>query len=101
MHFLTMARQYPLKTIIGQTLHRLSLLFPRIPAIMLGGSELLPVSVPIQMIAGKETTIIEKKYAVPLGVSWCRDGEKSGTQLPRTIAIEHNLSTGLRRQLFT
>jgi hypothetical protein len=99
MHFLAVAGQYSLEAIIRQPPHRLSLLRPRIPAVILGGGKLLRISVPIQVVAGEEEALLEEQNTVSLGVARRRDGDKARCQHPRPLAIENDFGTWLRRQL--
>src|SRR5438132_892765 len=101
MHSLTVAGQDPLEAIVRQSLHRLSLLWPRIPAVVLGGGKLPRIPVPIQMVAGEQITVLEQQDAVTLGVPWRRDGQEVGSQRPRPLALENDFRTGLRRQFIS
>src|SRR5436190_20425762 len=60
---------------------------------------MLPVTVPIQVVARKEEPVLEEKHAMPLSVARRVDGEESRSQLPRPFAIEDDVRPGLRRQL--
>ncbi len=59
----------------------------------------MPVAVPIQVVPGEEEAVLEQQYAVPLRVAGRRHGEEVGGQLPRSVAVENDFRTGLRRQL--
>src|SRR5262245_59430953 len=98
MHSLAMTGQYPLETIVRQPLHRLGLLRPRIPAVVLGRRKLPSVSIPIEMVAREQKPIPEEQDAMTLRVPGRLNRQKTRCQLPRTIAFENHFSTGLRRQ---
>src|SRR5437660_1068964 len=101
MHPLAVAGQDPLEEVVRQSPHRLGLLRPRVPAVVLGGRKLLPVSVPIQVISREEKTVPEEQDAVALGVARRQDSKKVRSQLPRPSAIKDDFRTGLRRQLLS
>ena len=50
------------------------------------------------MVAGEEEALLEEQHAVSPGVARRRDGEDARSQLPRSLASEHDFRTGLRRQ---
>ena len=99
MHPLAVAGQDPLEPIRRQPPHRLGLLRPRIPAVVLGGRKLLRVPVPIQVVAGEEEALLVEQNAVALRVPRRGDGEEIWSQLPRPLPVENDFRTGLRRQL--
>src|SRR6266851_3053903 len=60
---------------------------------------MLLVSVPIQVVAREEKTVLKKQNTMPLRVSRRGDGEESRSQFPRAFAVKDAFRTGLRRQL--
>ena len=99
MNPLAVAGQHPLEAVVGQLPHRLGLLRPRVPAVVLGRRKLPPVSVLIQVVAGEQESVLHQQDAVALGMAGRRDGEEAGGQLPRPFAAENDLGIRLRRQL--
>ena len=88
MHPLAVAGQDPLEAVVRQPRHRLGLLRPRVPAVVLGSREPLLVAVPGQVVAGEEEAIVEQQDAVAL-----RCGPASGWRGSRGPA-----PTGRRRR---
>src|SRR5262249_3227759 len=95
---LTVAEQHPLEAISRQPLHRIGLLRPRIPAIILGRRKLFRVSVPIQMVAREEEALAQEQHTMPLGVAGRLDCEEAWRQFPRPFPMENDFRAGLRRQ---
>src|SRR5262249_58759033 len=88
MHFLTVAGQDPLEAVRRQPLHRIGLLLPRIPAIILGRRKPFRISVPIQMVTREEEALAQEQNTMPLGVARRRDCEEAWRQFPRPFPIE-------------
>src|SRR5262249_18489521 len=74
---LAMAGQNPLETVSRQPLHRLGLLGPRVPAVVLGGRKLLRVPVPVQVVTGEEEALPVEQHAMAPSMSRRRDGEQA------------------------
>src|SRR6266478_6448775 len=99
MHLLAVAGQYPLESVLGQSPHGLGLLRPGVPTIILRRRELFLISVPIQVVAGKEETVLKEQNTVAGGVARCWDRKKIRSQCPWAGSIQHDFGTRLGGQL--
>jgi hypothetical protein len=94
-----MAWKHPLELIVEQPLHRSLLIRPRMPAICAGCAEPLGVSIPPQMIAGKQKPIAVEQGAMAFGVAGSGDYEKVVGKLNRFEAVDDDFGGGLGVQL--
>src|SRR5689334_7204134 len=99
MYALAMAGQDPLKMVVGQALHRLGLLGPGVPTIILGSRQPLLATVPVQMIASKQEAVVDQQHAMAARMTGRLNGHETGSQLPGAGTVEHEFSRRLRREL--
>src|SRR5207302_733010 len=92
-------RQHPLKGEGPKPLHRPDLLLPGIPAVILGGTQLVVLPVPPEMISGEQKAVLVEQDAVSGGVSRSGDRQEVGAKVGNLVAFQYNLGLGLRRQL--